>query len=288
MILLQAQVLNDPQTALDFLEKKRARTLLDRLLSSDPSEESDSRSLGSPVPVAVWANQLPQGTVFLSYAQVGGTWLVWLVDSKGLRDFRVLAQGERLQESAQRIQLAVNDQEFPVQARSAAATLYDLLIRPFEAEIPAGSYLVIDRDELLDGVPFSLLLDRKTSHYLIESHPIVMAPSGNHYVANLRQDQILARGKTAQALFVGEPLPESNAFPDLDPLPWAAAEAERLEAFYAPKSDRLNGERATEAAFVEGLRNHDLVQFSGHALGAPLHGALVLTPAAGEDGLLQA
>jgi CHAT domain-containing protein len=288
MILLQAQVLDDPQTALDFLEKKRARTLLDRLHSADPSGKSDAQTPKpvTPLPLAVWANRLPQGTVFLSYAEVGGKWLAWLVDSKGLRDFRILAQDERLQESAQRIQLAANDREFSVQARSAAATLYDLLIRPFEAEIPAGSYLVIGRDDLLDGVPFSLLLDRKTSHYLIESHPIVMAPSGNHYVESLQLFR--SRARAGRSFFIGEPEHDHEAFPDLDPLPWALSEAKRSAVLYGRNANLLSGDAATEDAFRVGLRHHDLIQFSGHAIGGALGSALVLAPSNGEDGLLHA
>lgn len=285
MILLQVEVNADPPAALDFLEGKRGRVLLDQLL--------DAQTGGADVlSVADWAGRLPQEAVLLTYARVRDRLLVWVVDRGGVRAFHNFGRAAELDAPARRILSAAHGERVPrAWIDAAAEDLYDRLIRPIRESLPPGAYLVVSRDDLLSGVPFSLLRDRETGRYLIEDHPVAMAPSANSYVLSLARLRAQEKEAEGRALFVGAPDFDSAAFPELRPLAGALRETQRMASLYGSAADALIRAEATREAFLDHLPGSSLVQFSGHAKvnpKFPLASALLFTPSTGGDGTLQA
>jgi tetratricopeptide (TPR) repeat protein len=66
----------------------------------------------------------------------------------------------------------LTDARFPKRFRSTSAKLYDILIRPVEAQLANSTQLSIIATGKLRYIPFETLIDSKTDKYLIEKYPI--------------------------------------------------------------------------------------------------------------------
>lgn len=167
----------------------------------------------------------------------------------------------------------------------ASEELFDLLIRPWLSTVSAEERIVFIPDKVLHWVTFSALKDSRSGDYLIETHPVAVAPSATLYVNALeRQDVKLPRGR--RGLVVGEPeidhsVPGNET---LSSLPGAKEEAEGLAE--RTKAELLVGEDATEADFRAAAPQAEWIQFSGHAVIDPantLLSRLVLAPGKNGD-----
>ncbi len=66
----------------------------------------------------------------------------------------------------------LTDARFPKRFRATSAKLYDILIRPVEAQLANSNQLSIIATGKLRYIPFETLIDSKTDKYLIEKYPI--------------------------------------------------------------------------------------------------------------------
>ena len=66
----------------------------------------------------------------------------------------------------------LTDVRFPKRFRATSTKLYDILIRPVEAQIANAKQLSIIATGKLRYIPFETLIDSKTGKYLIEKYPI--------------------------------------------------------------------------------------------------------------------
>lgn len=176
--------------------------------------------------------------------------------------------------------------------------LYRLLIQPIANLLPTDPHarvIFIPHRELA-AIPFPALLDAN-GNYLIERHTILTAPS----IQSLTYAPLAARRHAAAgnrgrgALVVGNPLmPKVSLKPgeepkQLPPLPYAEQEA--LKVAESLKADPLIGPGATKANVVGRMPGQRIIHLATHGLldlvGYGMPGAVALTPADGDDGLLK-
>lgn len=280
-----------PLEALSTLERKRARTLFERLAATSAINDADSARAGSlaAVPVASWASFLPARTLLISYARIESRLFIWGVSHDGLEFFYDLVWNSAGNDLIQRLLDATGGTNIPAEeVGRVCERLFDLLIKPIASNLPAGYTLVFSRDDLLGQIPFSLLRDRATGHYLIEDHTLSEAPSGRSLSLSFRSPCCDTTGEAAA--FYGDPSFDEAKFRLLSRLPDARAEASSAASLYPGAPLRL-GKEATREAFLADLSRSSLIQFSGHAVAdrrEPLRSALLLAPTEHDDGTLRA
>jgi CHAT domain-containing protein len=160
-----------------------------------------------------------------------------------------------------------------------------------DATLP-DDQIVFVPDGALHGVPFAALQNPESGRFLIEDHPVSVAPSATLYLQALRRDRSLQRAEEPSALFVGDPEFEQSRFVGLDRLPYASTEARQGASQYTDATLLEAGE-ATRRAFLRRAGQHDIVHFAGHAVlnpQAPFKSMLVLAPSVGvaDSGVLYA
>jgi len=159
---------------------------------------------------------------------------------------------------------------------AAASELYEILIRPLGLRY--GSTLVFVPDGFLHAVPYGPLFDSRAKKYLIEDHPVVVAPSAALFIECSRRARRIA-GNHLRVLAVSDPAFDSGLFPRLGHL--AGGEAETLATIFQ-NTRIIAGRYATKAAFLRAADEFDLIHFGGHALENPefpLLSQLILAPA---------
>lgn len=235
---------------------------------------------GSPGVVAP-----PRGQAALAYAVIGDTLLAWSVSAGGVRMARATVGQAALARLVERARSAL-ELRADTAARAALAALYDRLVRPLQAGLGRdGATLVVAAEGEVAAVPFAALLDTARGRWLVEMHPLRFAPT-------LRDAARGARplSPAPRALVVADPAFDAEAYPGLQRLPGAGAEARAVAALY-PGARVLAGPAADRAAVAATLGRAEVVHFAGHALfdeARPSASALVLAPSAGAGGRLDA
>ncbi|HEX7318222.1 MAG TPA: CHAT domain-containing protein [Pyrinomonadaceae bacterium] len=205
------------------------------------------------------------------------------------------------QTEAFRLQLAGRDLGF----RTSAGKLYELLLKPAEAQLRGKTNLVISPDNALWDLPFQALLSG-SNRFLLEEAAVAYAPSLTvlREMSKRRREPapddapatLLALGNPTQASAAGGGTASTApALRDgkLAPLPEAEQEVKALGRLYgAARSKVYTGAEAREDRVKSEAGRARILHFAAHGLvnnASPMYSHLALASGgAGEDGLLEA
>jgi CHAT domain-containing protein len=197
-----------------------------------------------------------------------------------------------------REQLATRDLGF----RVSAVKLYDLLLKPAQAQLRGKNNIIIAPDGSLWDLPFQALVT-STNRYLIENASITYAPSLTvlREMTKRRMDQSTAHAPTS-LLAVGNPqlggtemvkrLGSSLRNHNLDPLPEAGEELQALGRLYGARSKIYVGNQAREDLLKREAGGASILHFTTHGTlnnASPMYSYLTLADGGpNDDGLLEA
>jgi CHAT domain-containing protein len=197
-----------------------------------------------------------------------------------------------------REQLGARDPEF----RPSAKQLFDLLLKPAQAQLQGKTNLIISPDAALWELPFQTLLTG-ANRYLIVEAAISYAPSltvlremtkQRKTLTNLpAKTTLLAIGNPFISKETAERVKISRRDDKLDPLPEAEREVKTLAQIYgATQSKIYTGAEAREGRVKAEAGDFKILHFATHGIlndAAPLYSHLVLSQGdKNEDGLLEA
>jgi CHAT domain-containing protein len=208
---------------------------------------------------------LPPDTVMLVYAFLGDDLLAWAIaPNQPAQVHRVAVEARRLTRTIQAFHRACADR-----AASAvlAATLADVLVRPFEGLLDAWNRLIIVPYGAAHRLPFQALPHR--GQPLGATHAIAYLPSASA-LQFLRRDE--AMPPATSVLAIGNPTGD---------LPFAATEAAFVASLFEQQA--LIGGAATEAAVLARVADASLLHFATHGRlseTAPLTSSLALADGA--------
>lgn len=202
------------------------------------------------------------------------------------------------QTEAFRLQLAGRDLGF----RASASKLYELLLKPAEAQLRGKTNLVIVPDNTLWDLPFQALLNG-SNRFLLEDAAVAYAPSLTvlREMTRRRKGQAAEESAPATLLALGNPMLGRSAGGaatslrdgKLGSLPEAEHEVKALGRLYgASRSKVYTGTEAREDRFKSEAGKARILHFAAHGLvnnASPMYSHLALAGGgAGEDGLLEA
>jgi CHAT domain-containing protein/Tfp pilus assembly protein PilF len=197
-----------------------------------------------------------------------------------------------------RQQLAGRDLGF----RVSAAKLYELLLKPADAQLRGKANLVIVPDSTLWDLPFQALLSG-ANRFLIEDAAIAYAPSLTVLrEMTMRRKNHAADNTPATLLALGNPMVANGTSNraaltlrdgKLDPLPEAEQEVKAVGRLYgASRSKVYIGADAREDRVKSEASNAKILHFATHAMlnnASPMYSHLALAEGNDkEDGLLEA
>lgn len=270
--------------AFEYAEKARARDLLALVAGVPTSHRALDRPL-NPLMARAVEEELPLGTVLVEHALLDDRLLLWIFRHGQMTPKVVERSREAVDAWASEIQRAAQEGDLDLDA-DVLAELSSALLPPVKAVAQPGDELVFVPDGSLHGVPFAALKDPESGRFLIEDHPISVAPSATLYLYAQERERAFPRTDDPAALFIGDPAFDASRFLGLHRLPHAIEEARQGAAQY-PTATLLEGEEATRDAFLRHAGEHEIVHFAGHAVLNPealFRAMLVLAPSAGTAG----
>lgn len=187
--------------------------------------------------------------------------------------------------------------------KQPAQRLYDLLIKPAEAQLRGVRKLRIVPDGALWNVPFQALHQGERG-YLLEQYAVSYAPSlsvlremkrrANKLAASRRENTLMAMGNPALSGDTEARVRVTRRDEPLGPLPDAEKEVNTLGRLYGRGSKVLIGQQALEATMKAEAGRYKILHFATHAIlddRNPLYSHIVLFRTDNEtqeDGLLEA
>jgi CHAT domain-containing protein len=278
MVRLQVASRRDPEQALAFVERSRARQLV----------ESVAGGAVGPLDPEALRRALPDGLALVYYMALSDRLFEWAVTRDGVHFVERRLSYDDLSHRVAAFRSALEARASVDALRQEAGRLHDELVRPLLPFLGGQRTLVIVPDSLLQSVAFASLWDRETSRYLIEDYLLAVAPSGT--VSVRASARSTALGAAPDALVVGNPEIERSHSGAFASLPGAEAEAVEIASLYASVT-LLTGKGATKAEFLRGVSSSQVVHYAGHAAAgddSPSTARLLLAsdPESGDAGAL--
>jgi CHAT domain-containing protein len=289
-----------PAEAFAYAEKARAFEPLNLMLQLDLVPMAFCRFAGNGEPLEIERLQgcLPHGTFLIEYCVLADRTLIWLVSRDHFELFTQPVGRKAIEEWTATLQREAGRRNVPEFEAGLYLPFSSLLAAPLARieKMPDGRgdgrRLVFVPDGPIHGLPLAALRNRATGRYLIQDFPVSVAASATLYVFSLLRDEALSSVGAPGALLVGDPaFAQSELTRELQRLPQARREVERIRKFYAPKVNVLTEGRATVPKFLELARNSTVVHLAGHAIAnpqIPFRSLLLLAPSKSHSGALYA
>ncbi|HKG60896.1 MAG TPA: CHAT domain-containing tetratricopeptide repeat protein [Pyrinomonadaceae bacterium] len=219
----------------------------------------------------------------------------------GITVHTLSVKGTELAQMAESFRQKVAERDLTI--KQPAQRLYDLLIKPAEAQLHGVRKLRIVPDGALWNVPFQALYQGERG-YLLEQYAVSYAPSlsvlremgrrAHALAANHAQPALLAMGNPALNGDTEAKVRVTRRDEPLGPLPDAEKEVNTLGRLYGRSSKVLIGQQALEATMKAEAGGYKVLHFATHAIlddRNPLYSHIVLFRSNGDtqdDGLLEA
>jgi CHAT domain-containing protein/tetratricopeptide (TPR) repeat protein len=231
--------------AFAVVERARARTLVEALGIVDSAPGTSS---------AMIAGSLKQGTLLIEYVLLPHDVAAFCITRHGMAVVMLGVDPLILRRESSELSVAISGRRPRPEVQQFAAKIFDRLIAPIARYADAADRLIIVPDRFLHALPYPALFDATRNRFLIESHRLVIAPSG---AFTLRKR---SPAGLSPALIISDPAGE----PDDPRLPAAREEAAAIAGIYE-RATLLAGRDATAGAFVKKAARSHLIHYAGHA-----------------------
>jgi CHAT domain-containing protein len=252
----------DDRGAFTFIERSRARSLLDFVESDKPIAEVEKSfaSVSQPLSLAEIQARLPEQVQLVQYAVLPEKLAIWIVSKTRFQFVEKPITGVELEKKIADYQAAVISKAPAAELNQAGKELYQLLI-PTDL---AAQQLCLVPDKSLHQLAFASLVS-PNGKYLLEDFALFYAPSASVLVLateNARQKKFVTNERL---LSVGNPDFDRDENPNLADLGSAAAEAKSIAEDYKG-SVPLLGSEATKYKFLRDFTAANVIHFAGHFL----------------------
>jgi CHAT domain-containing protein len=282
--------MGSPQTAFDYSELSRGRSLLDLIHKGGPVRDEDGRAnpelITQPLGFTQIQDKLPSQAQVVQYAVLDDKLLIWFFTRLSFQPREQAITSKALGELVQNYSLLVSEPgSDPEDLSRLASELYGLLIGPVEPFLDRNAQLFIVADKALNNVPFQSLMSPATGRYLIEDYALVLSPSSSVLIACTEASSRKGGTTRESALSVGVTHFDHSEYGDLRDLPSAAREAREVVSNYASSLFLIN-ERARKKEVLREIAKANVIHLSSHFISSdssPLRSRLLLLNEAGDD-----
>ncbi|MDX6446527.1 MAG: hypothetical protein QOH71_3601 [Blastocatellia bacterium] len=252
----------DTRRAFDFVERSRARSLLNFVESDKPIAEVEKNFASVTQPLSLTAIQarLPEPVQLVQYAVLPEKLAIWVVSKTRFRFVEKPITAVELEKKIDDYQAAVMSKAPAAEVKQAGRELYELLI-PTDL---ADQQLCLVPDKSLHQLAFASLVS-PNGKYLLEDFALFYAPSASVLVLATENARQKDRLTNESLLSIGNPDFDRDENPNLADLGSAAAEAKSIAGDYHGSVPLLGGE-ATRDRFLREFAAANVIHFAGHFL----------------------
>jgi CHAT domain-containing protein/TolA-binding protein len=272
------------EKSFNFSEESRSRVLLDLLKSGGTASNNEievklNSSLNEPLEISEIRAQMPDSVQIVEYAVLADRIVIWLVTKDDFMVFSKPISTNELQSTVDLYLKTVSQNISEVDEENRLAKeIHKILIDPIKEKLDPNKKLCIIPDKDLFRVPFASLISPETGRYFITEQSFFISPSANVFLLSSKKAREFEATSSESLLSIGNPLFDTEQFPDLPNLPSAEDEVKSIGGNYKSKIS-LVGSHATKKEFLRNMQNANVIHIAGHYVvddGLPLLSGLVL------------
>jgi CHAT domain-containing protein len=252
----------DARGAFAFIERSRARSLLDFVESDKPIAEVEKNfaAVSQPLSLPEIQARLPEQVQLVQYAVLPEKLAIWVVSRTRFRFVEKPITAVALEKKIEDYQAAVLSKAPAAEVKQIAKELYELLI-PTDL---TNQQLCLLPDKSLHQLAFASLVS-PNGKYLLEDFALFYAPSASVLVLATENARQKDRLTTESLLSIGNPDFDRDENPNLAGLGSAAEEAKSIAETYHGSVPLLGGD-ATKDRFLHDFAAANVIHFAGHFL----------------------
>lgn len=253
-VSLQLRVGNDAEGVLAYVERGRARAVLEQI------EDAGEQIAPGPVPLEQIQRTLTAGTLLIEYVALPRVLLIILISADRIDLVTVDVPRRSLEEAAQRFADVLASG-----GESDDSLLYDSLIEPIAKRLEGVQAINVVVDQSFERVPFAALRPRGSKTFLIERYTLASSTSAAVFGAVQKSSRQRNDPPALSAMIFGNPTVSRDEFPTLVNLGGAEREVSLVARYYT-RNDVLVGPAATARRFLSDAHLYDVIHFAGHAI----------------------
>lgn len=252
---------HDSRRAFEFVERSRARSLLDFVESekSIAQLEKEFALVTRPLTAEQIQARLPEQVQLVQYAVLPDKLAIWVLSRTRFDLIEQPIAAAELEKKIDAYQAAVVAKGSAASLEQAAKELYQLLI---PSGLAGDRQLCLVPDKSLHQLAFASLVS-PNGKFLLEDFALSYAPSASVLVLAGENAARKARGGNESVLSIGNPNFDREENPNLADLQSAATEAKTIAAGYDQRLEMF-GSEATKEKFLNDFANVAVVHFAGH------------------------
>lgn len=225
-------------------------------------------------------SRLPGDRLVIEYALLRDRLLTWTIYQGRISAFEQGYGATRVEGMVDQFLEALQKKD-EGEALRLSSELYEILIPVPVGSLPPDVSISIIPDRILNKVPFAGLRSPRTGKFLVESHPVALAPGLFKLTEAVRQPA----QPISSALLVGNPSFDRRMFPHLKNLSGSENELALARAAF-PRTLSILREEATTPRFLAELDRYEVLVFAGHTVAnsnLPSRSYMVLAPSGDTD-----
>ena len=216
------------------------------------------------------AELLPEEVAVVHFTVLADRLETWWIEPGSARRHTQALDRSKLKRRIERLEWALDPRSHESELYDHLDGLYQLLIQPLPV-VDSERLLIFIPDGTLSSVPFPALHDATKGQFLIEKHPVAVAP------AMLLVPPDHKRPTSRPALLIAADSPSPSL--DLPKLPWAAQGLHEIATLHPAAEVMIN---PTAGELLPRLDGRPLVHFAGHAQVHPTRPELTRLALAGD------
>jgi CHAT domain-containing protein len=230
------------------------REVTEDIMTKNPDWEKSTTM--KPLQLAETQDQIPDGVIFLQYAPMGDQLYIFVVTNKILKIYTPEVKPDELKKKVLALRKQITSGESGAPITKSLCALYDMLIKPIEAELASIKTIAFIPNQILYYLPFQALAKMQPDgkvRYLLEDKEVVYLNGANV----MRAVQPPSPGKSKEGMVAfGNPTGAE--------LPASEVEVKSIAAVF-PGTDVFSGAGVTkEAINSEKLFDKRIVHFATH------------------------
>lgn len=232
------------------------REVTEEIMTANPDWEKSTTM--KPLQLAETQDQIPDGVIFLQYAPMADQLYIFVVTNKTLKIYTPEVRPDDLKKKVLALRKQITSGESGAPITKNLRALYDMLIKPIEAELTSIKTIAFIPNQILYYLPFQALAKMQPDgkiRYLLEDKEIVYLNGANV----MRAVQPPSPGKAKEGMVAfGNPTGAE--------LPASEVEVKSIANVF-PGTDVLSGAGVTkEAINSEKLFDKRIVHFATHGV----------------------
>ncbi len=263
---------NQYQEAYNYAEASSSRSLLNSLQrnSDAPVDQYNgevvSPDYSQPLRINEIQEQMPPGVQILQYFVLDKKLLIWLISRDTFLPLESEISSSDLKAKVSKYAelIKAKDREQQDQAKTKSAELYDLLIKPAAPYLDKNKDICLIRNKSLFDLPFSSLQSPESRSF-IEDFNLFLSSSASVFIMSTREASKRNSSGYERILSVGNPAFDKKKLPDLADVSESTDEARVIAGYYQDPKILLD-KTATRSAFLNAIKDHEVINFAGHYL----------------------